>query len=186
MMRDIMMLEVPQSYRLGMWMVKNLKPESIIDVGCGPGVYLVPFMDNKIEIFGIDGCAPENGGGKEIPNGMFERVDLRFKYTPKKKYDLAYCIEVAEHLEEQYADNLVEILTSCSDTIFLTAATPGQGGTYHFNEQPFDYWLEKFSAYGYNLHKLQDKLKEFLIALPQPRCEWLVRNSFLLTKSNCS
>jgi hypothetical protein len=33
----------------------------------------------------------------------------------------------------------------------FSAATPGQGGTHHVNEQPLSYWTEHFAQCGYRL-----------------------------------
>lgn len=76
----------------------------------------------------------------------------------KKKYDLALSFELAEHLPERYADNLVDTLANAGDTIVMTAATPGQGGTHHVNEQPREYWYEKFQSRGfeYDSEAVQD------------------------------
>jgi hypothetical protein len=35
----------------------------------------------------------------------------------------------------------------------MTAATPGQGGTEHVNEQPNEYWIEKFRHRGFALDR---------------------------------
>jgi hypothetical protein len=46
------------------------------------------------------------------------------------------------------ADRFVDILVSISKTVVLTAATPSVCGTDHVNEQPNEYWIEKFAARG--------------------------------------
>ncbi len=40
-----------------------------------------------------------------------------------------------------------------SNTIFWSAARPGQGGFNHVNEQEPEYWIEKFARHGYK-HRL--------------------------------
>ena len=63
-------------------------------------------------------------------------------------FDLAYCFEVAEHVPESLADRLVGHLAASAPAVVLTAAHPGQGGTGHVNEQPKEYWIERFRAHG--------------------------------------
>jgi len=46
--------------------------------------------------------------------------------------------------EEKYADTFVNTLCRHADTILFSAAHVGQGGDGHINEQPIDYWIEKF------------------------------------------
>ncbi len=57
-----------------------------------------------------------------------------------RRYDLAVCLEVAEHLPEASASKLVRQLTSAAPAVLFSAAVPGQGGTNHINEQWPDYW----------------------------------------------
>ncbi|MEL7345935.1 MAG: hypothetical protein AAFN59_13950, partial [Pseudomonadota bacterium] len=64
-------------------------------------------------------------------------------------FDIALSTEVAEHLPATIADPYVDFLIAISDTVIMTAATPGQGGTDHVNEQPNAYWIEKFDARGF-------------------------------------
>jgi hypothetical protein len=63
-------------------------------------------------------------------------------------------MEVAEHLSEKYADRFVKLLASLSDIIVFTAATPGQGGNGHVNEQPPSYWIAKFAALDFTEDEL--------------------------------
>jgi SAM-dependent methyltransferase len=60
--------------------------------------------------------------------------------------DLAYSFEVAEHLGAELGDRLVEFLTLAAPIVVFTAAQPGQGGSGHVNEQPRDYWAQRFAA----------------------------------------
>jgi len=62
--------------------------------------------------------------------------------------DVAFCLEVAEHLPAELGDRLVEFLTALAPALVFTAAHPGQGGYGHVNEQPREYWLERFAAGG--------------------------------------
>lgn len=57
---------------------------------------------------------------------------------------MAISTEVAEHIEEEYADTFVDNLTNASDCILFSAAIPGQGGEHHVNEQWQSYWVKKF------------------------------------------
>lgn len=79
------------------------------------------------------------GGGRE-PNG--------------KPFDLAQSLEVAEHLDECYADNFVALLTSLSNIILFSAAIPHQGGTHHINCQPPAYWAKKFAQYDFECYDI--------------------------------
>ena len=84
-------------------------------------------------------------------------------------------LEVAEHLEEEAADNFVRQLTKISDRILFSAAIPDQGGLHHLNERPPSYWAKKFKTYGFNQ-------LDFLRPLfwDDERIEWWYRQNFLI------
>jgi hypothetical protein len=59
------------------------------------------------------------------------------------------CVEVGEHLPEDKADVLVDTaVRHARKAVIWSAATPGQGGHEHINEQPHEYWVEKFAQRG--------------------------------------
>ena len=71
--------------------------------------------------------------------------DLTQRIDVNRRFDLAICLEVAEHLPRQSAELLVTSLCAFSDAVLFSAASPGQGGTHHINEQWPNYWAELFS-----------------------------------------
>ncbi len=185
MMDFIIRTESLQANALVEWILERLNPKSVIDVGCGPGIYLLPFQERGLRVLGIDAC---HIGGECLEEGNFQRVDLRFPFVPEEKFDLAICFEVAEHLERHWSERLVDTLSECADVILFTGAVPGQGGTYHINEQPHEFWLDMFKErHGYVVHPLQDNLREFLATLnPYRETEevsgWLIDNTFILIR----
>lgn len=66
-----------------------------------------------------------------------------------RRYDLCICFEVGEHLQKKYSTILVKNLISTSDRIIFSSAIPGQGGEYHINEQPCQYWIDLFRKENY-------------------------------------
>jgi hypothetical protein len=79
------------------------------------------------------------------------KIDITHRKLPSdlKSRDVAISFEVAEHLPEAYADRFVNLMCLGSDNVVVSAATPGQGGLDHVNEQPHEYWISKFSQRGY-------------------------------------
>jgi hypothetical protein len=84
-----------------------------------------------------------------IPASAFLAADISQQVRLGRKYDLVQCLEVAEHIPLADADTLVENLVVHGDVVLFSAATPGQGGEFHVNEQPPQYWFAKFSKFGY-------------------------------------
>src|SRR5262249_35076146 len=65
---------------------------------------------------------------------------------PVQPCDICTSFEVAEHLPEALADRFMSLICALAPIVVLTAATPGQGGAGHINEQPHEYWIEKARA----------------------------------------
>lgn len=183
MMQFILNVESIQAKGLGTWLQDRFKPKSVIDLGCGPGLYLLPFKDAGAEVLGVDAC---EAGGSLLDESEFSRIDLRFPFCPERRYDLAICFEVAEHLHPRFSERLVDTLWDCSDVVLFTGATPGQGGSFHKNEKPHAYWLDMFrERHGYVLHPFHEAMRAFLEQYrPQVATGevsgWLLNNSFLL------
>jgi SAM-dependent methyltransferase len=127
------------------------KPTSVIDVGCGRGPWLKAFKDKGVaKVCGIDG--DWNSQKKMFDDAIiFRSGDLNkpFAHIFDQKFDLAMCVEVAEHLKPASATMVIESLTKLSDVVLFGAAFIKQGGTNHLNEQLPTYWAEIFSSFGY-------------------------------------
>lgn len=157
-----------------------IKPNSVIDIGCGTGTWLKVFKDlGASEILGVDGNYIKKET-LEIDEKYLILHDLSKSFKLDKKYDLAISLEVAEHLPEKSADIFVETLTSLSNTILFSAALPFQGGQNHINEQPFSYWIEKFNKKGFTV---KDLFRERI--WNNKNIEWWYKqNMFLIEKGN--
>jgi len=126
-----------------------LKPETVIDMGCGTGTWLAEFKKKGCIIKGFDFNTAEEKMFTIDFNKEFQRVDLSAPFEHAEKYDLAISLETGEHIEESKADTFVKNIAGLSDIILFSAAIPGQGGYDHINEQWPSYWIKKFEAQGY-------------------------------------
>lgn len=160
--------------------VEVLQPNSVVDFGCGIGTFLSIFQKYGIkDIRGYDGdwVNREKLAG-HIDLKYFIPVDLEQEIAPDRRFDLAVCLEVAEHLNEKSADILINTLVSFSDVILFAAAIPGQMGQNHVNEQWPEYWQDKFFKAGYHFH---DVFRPIFWSQEQvPR--WYKQNMFLVLK----
>jgi len=132
-------------------LIDLFSPTSVIDIGCGLGNFLFEFKKNSIcDVLGVDGDMFSDIKRAEFlaPN-EFLRGDLTKSLNINRKFELALCLEVAEHLPLSAADQLVKELISISDIVVFSAAVPLQGGQFHVNEQWQSYWAEKFEKYNY-------------------------------------
>ena len=124
-----------------------LFPESVMDVGCAIGDFVHYWQNNlNVEAYGIEGSP------NAVEYFMTDKIfvyDLREPIKLNFAIDLVTCFEVAEHIEPEYADQFLANLCGVSNRILMSAASPGQGGHYHVNCQPKEYWVEKMEYLGY-------------------------------------
>lgn len=137
---------------------------SFCDVGCGTGRYAKFLNDcGKTTIaFEYTKSARDWARGRGVDVRHFD-VSVSEKSDLVQRVDVAYSLEVAEHVPAQYAEKFVKFLTSCSDNVVFTAAQIGQSGVGHVNCQPASYWIELFAKHGYEInYNKHDILKKRL------------------------
>jgi hypothetical protein len=140
-----------------------------LDVGCGAAFILERLEMLGGDVWGLDGSETCY---TVAPPRLHDRIDVVNIVTEANKwsdglptinrrpancagskssppYPLVICTEVAEHIPPEHADALVDFLVKVSSaTLIFSAAPPGQGGHDHVNEQPMQYWLDKFRPKG--------------------------------------
>jgi len=122
---------------------------SVVDVGCGVGPWAAEFLARNVpEVWGVDGDYVDQSHLR-IPADRFLAHDLGEPLQLGRSFDLAVCLEVAEHLPESRARGLVSDLTSLAPCILFSAAVPRQGGARHINEQYLPYWVRLFQRHGF-------------------------------------
>jgi SAM-dependent methyltransferase len=133
--------------------LKELVPATVVDVGCGTGELLLALRDLGVKGRGLEysKAALEIARSKRLDVVPFN-LERPVEELPVYTADLVVSTEVAEHLPSAFADTYVEYLCRSADTVLVTAAIPGQGGTDHVNEQPNVYWIEKFASRGFEYH----------------------------------
>src|SRR5271165_2084530 len=125
---------------------------SCVDIGCGVGFIIERLHELGHEAAGVDGCENARAEAPEAVQDKIRIVDITAPLFAPDRHDLVVCTEVAEHLEAVHADRLVEVVCGAArGSIFFTAATPGQGGNDHVNEQPHEYWIQRFEVHGKTL-----------------------------------
>jgi len=158
------------------------KPSNVVDIGCGLAQWLCAFKEYGInEVLGIDGShVPiDRLNIEESEFKSYNLQELTFE-SIGKRFDLLLCLEVVEHLEEEYAHKFIQTLTKLSDVIIFSAAVPHQTGENHFNEQYPDYWENIFKQFDYSfLDPFREKFWQ-----DENIPWWYSQNMFLVVKSD--
>lgn len=118
-------------------------PRRVVDVGCGQGWWGKAFEDQGCTVTGFDGDYVDS------VLDDFVACDLAESLPGAHGFDLAVCLEVAEHLPESRAAGFVADLCNLSGVILFSAAIPHQTGTGHINLQWPSYWAALFATHGY-------------------------------------
>lgn len=129
--------------------VRDLRPRRLVDVGCGPGVFLASLRDRGVEVHGLDASAVARRLCAE--RGLrVVRCDLERDRLPSlADADTALCLEVGNLIAEAAADRCVAMLCTVGRAVVFSAGPPGQGGDRVRNEQPPEYWIAKFERHGF-------------------------------------
>jgi 2-polyprenyl-3-methyl-5-hydroxy-6-metoxy-1,4-benzoquinol methylase len=85
-------------------------PRSVVDVGCGIGTWLAAAIELGVsDVLGVDGSYV-NPAQLEIPAAAFIAHDLEDRLALDRRFDLATCLEVAEHLPKTRSGSLIDDL----------------------------------------------------------------------------
>jgi SAM-dependent methyltransferase len=129
--------------------VDLLRPQSVLDIGCGRGTWLDVFRRHGVtDVVGVDGAHVARDD-LEIPPDAFIAHDLREPVALDRRFDLAVSLEVAEHLAPVAAAGFVASLVAHAPAVLFSAAIPFQGGAGHVHERWPSYWADVFQSHGY-------------------------------------
>jgi hypothetical protein len=121
---------------------------SVVDLGGGTGAWCREFKKHGCRVTCIDDRRIRDEE-LVIDAAEFVGCDLAADMPRPVKADLALSLEFAEHVPQQRASEIVDLLTRCSPAIVFSASLPGQPGYRHVNEQPPNYWKALFRSRGY-------------------------------------
>jgi len=126
--------------------IKNTYPkETILDLGCGWTKKYAKYLNAD----GYDGN----------PNTLDGTIlDISQPFTLPKTYSLVICLEVIEHIPQQYEQTVLNNITKhTTNHIILSWAQPNQPGRNHVNCKPQHYVTSQMQQRGYTLHNQHTK-----------------------------
>ena len=121
---------------------KNHNINSMLDIGCGTGGIKNIADEMKIKWFGVDGDP-----SIELPENTLLHDFAEGEATIDKTFDLVWCVEFLEHVEEKYIPNYMPLF-KLGKLAVVTAAPPGWPGHHHVNCREESYWVDVFKNYG--------------------------------------
>lgn len=159
--------------------IQEFNFKSMIDIGCGSGVFVAEFMKRGIEAFGVD--------QNEYWYEDFQLVHPEFKDSYRLEdfseteldsvFDLALCVEVMEHLPDEVVIQWIEkIKTKCR--YFIFTSIPWSESVIwdkywgHINIKGEAHWIELFHSHGFTLLKKKQA--------PAPEWGLLFKNSNII------
>ncbi len=139
----------PMTFVPDVWekLIAKYAIKSVLDIGSGVGVNAKWFLDHGIKAFGIEGF-PDYLRHSVLPDGHMFSHDYTKGPFHLGIFDLGWSSEFVEHVEEKYIPNFMVTFQNCRYAC-ITHATPGQGGYHHVNEQPTEYWIQRFKEAGF-------------------------------------
>jgi Methyltransferase domain len=160
-------------------LANRLSFSSVLDLGCGNGFLIARLGRLGKSVSGVDGSVHVL---ECVPTELIPKIRILDLTTSVRlgRFDLVICSEVAEHLDAQYADTLVDsVCENSAGLVFFTAALVGQGGLYHLNEQPHDYWIAMFHRRQFGLdYQMTQILREDLSQVVRTMW-WFTRNALI-------
>ena len=148
--------EKPMSRTLAKWIKEELNPNSVLDIGCGPGTYVESLRDTGINAVGLDLDDRVIGKDYLTHKSLFDIVD--------EQAEVVLCFEVAEHIEQEREDEVVQkVVSTVGKTLIWTAAAVGQGGIGHINCKDKKEWAKKITNAGLTRNiEREEQLKKYI------------------------
>lgn len=155
----------------------RINPSTIADWGCGY-CSLIAAAQNIFDLTNAHGFDADwiLQDKLLIHRSMFTAVDLSNPaIIPRHECDVAFSIEVGEHLPAKCSRPLIKRLTESAPVVVFSAAIPGQRGFGHINLHWQSYWAQIFDSLGYKPYDIFRPSLAELKAVPF----WFKQNMFL-------
>ena len=156
-------------------LIALISPKSVVDVGCGSGIWLAEFQRHGVDaVLGIDGDWVDRGEFRG-ERQQFLVHDLRQPLVLDRRFDLVITLEVAEHLPPERGESFVADLVALGPVIAFSASILDCTGTGEVNQRWPDYWADLFARFDYApLDCLRFKLWD------DGEIEWWYRQNLIL------
>jgi SAM-dependent methyltransferase len=139
------------------WCLVGWEVKSVLDVGCGYGHALQWFASNGLcSIKGIEGDQ-ECIKSSLVPGYVIEHDFTKGPAPIAQPFDLCWCAEFVEHVEERYIPNYTKAFQLCRHLV-MTHGEPGQAGHHHVTLKTTSWWRHKLADFGFEFDEQETAL----------------------------
>lgn len=126
---------------------KHLQFNTHLDAGCAAGYIVERMRANRKRSFGTDFSNYVLENAVEAAKPYLFRRDLRLPIPGQ--YDLIACIEVVEHIEAEYTDNVIDNLCQASNRYIFFSSNYDMEEPTHINLRHRGEWVGLFKQRGF-------------------------------------
>ncbi len=132
--------------------IRQLAPESLLDVGCGYGVFLDKVSTFIPIIYGIDIASVETNNIINNPRIGFVSGEAKSLPFPDNYFDWITSFDVIEHCLEKDIDTIFNEFNRVAKKGFILSISYDpcnyQGIDFHMTVKQKSWWIDKIKKYG--------------------------------------
>lgn len=124
--------------------------DTLLDVGCSVGGQVGKALEMGFDAYGFDGdySLTTNPAATNLDRIFFGDLTKCSPQFPIK-FDVIWCVEVAEHIEEAFVGNLLSMLAKNLKLNGMLVFTANDGpGHHHVHLKPMEWWIEALRSHG--------------------------------------
>jgi magnesium-protoporphyrin O-methyltransferase len=150
-------------FRYTMEYLAKVKPQSVLDIGCGTGIYSVELANRGIVVTGIDSCkemidATESLLARSGTSGQVQTVladYLTWSGETDREYDLALAIGVLDYVNANEAGTYLASFRRIAQEVIITFPAKSM---FSFMAG-FSYYLHGIRGYFYDPQQIKELLR---------------------------
>ena len=133
---------------------------SLFEAGCAGGWFTEALCKRGVDVVAVEGSKTGVELARHRTKLSSKEIihhDLRRRIDLGRTFDMAFCVEVAEHIEPPFSSVLIETLVQHADLIWFSSTGPqAEGDLNHSNEQPVKFWVNLFDFFGFDHYRMPD------------------------------
>lgn len=127
--------------------VREIEPQTVLDVGCAIGLLVETLRQRGVEAYGVD---VSEYAIEQVHPAVREYCRVGGATEPfGRHYDLVTCIEVLEHMAPEQAQPAIANICAHTDRVLFSSSPFDYAEVTHFNVQPPEYWAQLFAQQSF-------------------------------------